>query len=180
MKVFKTYDAVEVGRILKLSEEGTGHAEERHSMGGSGKRRDKIDDEGLINRNIEEASAYVNGHQIPATVACLNSAEGQLGLKDLDEGAKRVTIKIHFGSLMPVPPPPWPFSIRVAQADAEFTLPGTNLTTYGLYNVNNVQPSHGVVVMEKKSTGLHIVTSYPMRTAPGNLGAASGRETRWK
>src|SRR5687768_6640137 len=124
-KVLKTYDAVDVGRILKASEESTGHAEERHSMGGSGKRRDKIEDSGLVNRNIEEASAYASGHQIPATVACLNSAEGQLGLKELDEGAKRVTIKIHFASLNPPPVPPWPYSIRVAQAQDEFTLPGT-------------------------------------------------------
>lgn len=168
-KVEKMYDDVEVGRILKYSEVGGGHAEARHSMGGSGRSRATIDDAGLAARNIAEASAYASGNQIPATVACLNCAEGQAGLRELDGGAKRVTLKIYFAGLDPAPKPPWPFKMRVAQAQAG-----------GGYTFSDAEPSHGIVVTEKTSEGLKIVTSYPSRTSPGALGNASGRETKWK
>lgn len=169
--IVKHYTDTEVGSLLKSSERNGGHAEARHNMGGSGRRRPVIDDDYLLNRRIGEASAYRAGDQIRVTRAALNSDKGQEGLQVLDSGARRVTLRICQRDL----DLPEAIKIRVSEREM-FTLPFTSITEYSGGNLRDERLSHAIVVLEKKGGGLHIVTSFPSRWAPGGLGAENSSD----
>lgn len=160
--VARLYSIEEVGKILKTSEMAHGHAEARHSMGGSGRKRDAIDDDGLDARNLEEASAYQSGIQIGATRACLNSGKGQEGLQALDNGASRVTLMISFNAIG------YTARMRVSYG-VNFEVMGMFVGGGGNMGHEDCDASHGVVVCEKRGGELHLVTSYPTRLPPGAL-----------
>ncbi|AUJ12728.1 hypothetical protein BVV20_11760 [Xanthomonas oryzae pv. oryzae] len=171
--VSKMYTIEEVGRILKHSELANGHAEARHSMGGSGRKRREIAETGLDARNLEEASAYKPGVQIGATHACLNSPDGQKGLQALDDGAQRVVIRVSYNVVG------YTARMRVSYGE-NFDVCGMFYGGGGNLGHEDVDASHGVLVCEKREGTLHIVTSYPTRQPPGTLHAnASEFNVRW-
>jgi hypothetical protein len=169
-KVAKRYVDMDVGEILKRCEgvirpcdvgrnqPGTGHAEEKHSLGGSGRKHVKTSKEKMLTHGTSSApTAYHWAEQVRATTLVLNSDAGQKALEFLDSGGQSVKqVEVRYCFLAPV------------RAGKLLDFIG------GVKGIVPLAAELGILVLEKDSVGLFIYTSYPDTVRDPNLSPDDG------
>jgi hypothetical protein len=168
--VAKRYEEVEVGKILQRSEgsvrpsevgrnqAGTGHAEIKHSLGGTGRSHVKTSKEKMLAHGTASSpTTYHWGEQVRATTLVLNSDAGQKALEFLDSagrGSKQVEITYCFEA-----------AVRAGKL-LDFI--------GGQKGIVPLAAERGILVVEKDAVGLFIYTSYPETTRDPGLKPGDG------